>query len=125
MRAVFTVSFLSSFQFLLPSGRGMSVILETTIGDLTVDLYCEERPICSKNFLKLCKVKYYNFCLFHSVQKNSVAQTGDPTGKGTGGESIFAQLYGEQAKTFEMEIKPRIKHRKRGQASHYSLLRTY
>ena len=22
----------------------------------------------SQNFLKLCKTKYYNFCLFHSVQ---------------------------------------------------------
>ena len=34
--------------------------------------------------------------LFHTVQPGFVAQTGDPTGKGRGGESIFAQLYGEQ-----------------------------
>ena len=30
------------------------------------------------------------------MQPGFVAQTGDPTGKGRGGESIFAQLYGEQ-----------------------------
>lgn len=42
-----------------------------------------------KNFLKLCKIKYYNFCLFHSVQANFIAQTGDPTGIGTGGESVY------------------------------------
>lgn len=42
-----------------------------------------------KNFLKLCKLKYYNFCLFHHIQSNFVAQTGDPTGTGSGGESIY------------------------------------
>jgi peptidyl-prolyl cis-trans isomerase-like 4 len=41
------------------------------------------------NFLKLCKIKYYNFCLFHSVQHNFLAQTGDPTGLGKNGESVF------------------------------------
>jgi len=50
-----------------------------------------------KNFLKLCKVKYYNYSLFHSVQANFIAQTGDPTGIGrNGGESIFRRLYGDQ-----------------------------
>jgi len=45
-------------------------------------------PAC-KNFLKLCKLKYYNFCLFHHVQSNFVAQTGDPTGTGSGGQSVY------------------------------------
>ncbi len=45
-------------------------------------------PACL-NFLKLCKVKYYNFCMFHNVERNFIAQTGDPTGTGRGGESIF------------------------------------
>jgi len=58
----------------------MSVIIETTLGDITIDLFVDERPRCCLNFLKLCKVKYYNYCLFHSVQRNFVAQTGDPTG---------------------------------------------
>lgn len=98
----------------------MAVVIETTVGDITVDLYTEERPqskyyqllknmwpktslfscllqisnccfwfTACKNFLKLCKIKYYNFCLFHSIQANFIAQTGDPTGIGTGGESVF------------------------------------
>jgi cyclophilin family peptidyl-prolyl cis-trans isomerase len=41
------------------------------------------------NFLKLCKTKYYNFNLFHSIQRNFIAQTGDITGSGNGGESVF------------------------------------
>uniref|UniRef100_A0A0L8I1D2 peptidylprolyl isomerase n=1 Tax=Octopus bimaculoides TaxID=37653 RepID=A0A0L8I1D2_OCTBM len=46
----------------------MAVLLETSLGDLVIDLYLKERPNSCLNFLKLCKVKYYNFCLFHSIQ---------------------------------------------------------
>jgi len=95
----------------------MSVVIETTVGDLTVDLYLKERPKTCLNFLKLCKNKAYNCSLFHTVQPGFVAQTGDPTGKGRGGESIFAQLYGEQAKYFESEVTPRIKHTRPGLVS--------
>lgn len=95
----------------------MSVILETTLGDIVIDLFTDERPRACLNFLKLCKIKYYNFCLLHSVQQNFLAQTGDPTGRGTGGESVFRFIYGEQAKFFEAEIKPRIKHKKKGTVS--------
>lgn len=52
--------------------------------------------------------------LFHSVQSDFIAQTGDPSGTGRGGESIFSQLYGEQARYFEAETIPRIKHTKQG-----------
>ncbi|XP_052086935.1 peptidyl-prolyl cis-trans isomerase-like 4 [Mytilus californianus] len=95
----------------------MSVIIETSLGDFTIDLFTEERPKCCKNFLKLCKVKYYNFCLFHSVQRNFIAQTGDPDGNGRGGESIYGTLYGEQARYFDWEFVPKIKHVKRGLVS--------
>lgn len=95
----------------------MSVVLETSIGDLVIDLYTEERPNCCKNFLKLCKIKYYNLNLFNNVQKNFMAQTGDPTGTGRDGESIYSFVYGEQAKYYEMEKFPKIKHRKLGAVS--------
>jgi len=92
----------------------MSVVIETTQGDLTVDLFLKERPKTCLNFLKLCKTKAYNLNLFHSVQSDFIAQTGDPSGTGRGGESIFSQLYGEQARYFEAETIPRIKHTKQG-----------
>lgn len=95
----------------------MSVILETTLGDIVIDLFTDERPRACLNFLKLCKIKYYNYCLFHSVQQNFLAQTGDPTGRGSGGESVYSFLYGDQAKFFEAETKPRIKHKKKGTVS--------
>ncbi|KAM4901322.1 peptidyl-prolyl cis-trans isomerase-like 4 [Sylvia borin] len=95
----------------------MAVLLETTVGDLVIDLYTEERPRTCLNFLKLCKVKYYNYCLIYNVQRDFMIQTGDPVGTGHGGESIFCQLYGDQARFFEAEKVPRIKHKKKGTVS--------
>ncbi|XP_054717818.1 peptidyl-prolyl cis-trans isomerase-like 4 [Uloborus diversus] len=95
----------------------MSVVIETTVGDITVDLYLKERPNTCLNFLKLCKIKYYNMCLFHKVERNFIAQSGDPTGTGRGGGSIFSHLYGDQATYFDIEKKPRLKHEKRGTLS--------
>ncbi|XP_053737694.1 peptidyl-prolyl cis-trans isomerase-like 4 [Synchiropus splendidus] len=95
----------------------MAVLLETTLGDIVVDLFTEERPKTSLNFLKLCKIKYYNYCLIHNVQRDFIMQTGDPTGTGRGGESIYSKLYGDQARYFEMEKLPRIKHKKKGTVS--------
>nr|SVE74783.1 EOG090X0971 [Daphnia carinata] len=92
----------------------MSVILETTKGDLTVDLLIKERPKTCLNFLKLCKMKRYNFNRFHHVERNFLCQTGDPTGTGRGGESIFGLLYGQQAKYYEAEQLPVLKHTKPG-----------
>ncbi|KAJ8797264.1 hypothetical protein J1605_017492 [Eschrichtius robustus] len=95
----------------------MAVLLETTLGDVVIDLYTEERPRACLNFLKLCKIKYYNYCLIHNVQRDFIIQTGDPTGTGRGGESVFGQLYGDQASFFDAEKVPRIKHRKKGTVS--------
>ncbi|XP_066461536.1 peptidyl-prolyl cis-trans isomerase-like 4 isoform X2 [Eleutherodactylus coqui] len=95
----------------------MAVLLETTLGDVVIDLYTEERPRACLNFLKLCKIKYYNYCLIHNVQRDFIIQTGDPSGSGRGGESIFSKLYGDQARYFEPEKVPRIKHKKLGTVS--------
>ena len=45
---------------------------------------------------RLCKIKFYNNCLFYNVQRNFIAQSGDPTNSGKGGQSIWGVLYGEQ-----------------------------
>lgn len=87
------------------------------MGDIVIDLYTEERPRACLNFLKLCKIKYYNYCLVHNVQRDFIMQTGDPLGTGRGGESIFSKLYGDQARYFEPEKVPRIKHKKLGTVS--------
>ncbi|KAI8149533.1 cyclophilin-like domain-containing protein [Fennellomyces sp. T-0311] len=93
----------------------MSVLLETSLGDIVVDLYTEECPKTTLNFLKLCKIKFYNFSPFHNVQKDFMAQTGDPTGKGDKSESIYGILGGQRY--FPAEINPKLKHKSRGTVS--------
>ncbi|KAG7395798.1 Peptidyl-prolyl cis-trans isomerase-like 4 [Phytophthora boehmeriae] len=82
----------------------MSVLVETTLGALVLDLFVDECPLACTNFLKLCKTKYYHGCLFFNVQENFMVQAGDPTATGTGGDSIYGALYGAQARFFEDEL---------------------
>ncbi len=70
----------------------MSVIIETSLGDIEIELYVDDAPKTSTNFLKLCKIKYFNGCLFHTVQKDFNIQTGDPEGTGRGGSSIWGSF---------------------------------
>lgn len=67
---------ISTCNWIFVSQNKMSVVIETTAGDLTVDLFLEERPRACLNFLKLCKLKYYNYNLFHTIERGFIAQTG-------------------------------------------------
>lgn len=42
----------------------MSLLLETSLGDIVIDLEVEACPKTCENFLKLCKVYYYNLNAF-------------------------------------------------------------
>ncbi|KAF2228317.1 cyclophilin-like domain-containing protein [Elsinoe ampelina] len=106
----------------------MSVLLETSAGDITIDLFVDDAPKSCENFLKLCKIKYYNFSPVYNVQPNFSFQTGDPIGPDAqgsdGGSSIWGLPDGTSKKakrpstsTFEPEFIPRRKHTERGTVS--------
>ena len=78
----------------------MSVLLETSLGDLVVDLYTKVCPRASQNLLKLCKVKYYNNTLVYDVQKDFIAQCGDPTNTGNEGTSTWGLINGRPGKRY-------------------------
>ncbi|KAJ1972092.1 Peptidyl-prolyl cis-trans isomerase-like 4 [Dimargaris verticillata] len=88
----------------------MSVLVETSVGDLVIDLHYKECPRTCFNFLKLCRIKYYNFNLFYNVQPGFMVQTGDPTGSGKGGESVWGVTRGSQYRYFHAEVDARLKH---------------
>ncbi|KAJ5929748.1 hypothetical protein N7454_006698 [Penicillium verhagenii] len=98
----------------------MSALLETSLGDIVIDLLVDESPKACENFLKLCKIKYYNFAPIHSVQKNFSFQTGDPLGpdapESDGGSSIWGLLDGPSNRTFPIDL-PKLKHVERGMVS--------
>ncbi|HSI21274.1 MAG TPA: peptidylprolyl isomerase [Verrucomicrobiae bacterium] len=65
------------------------VVLNTSKGDITINLFPDEAPKTVKNFVTLGKRGYYTGTYFHRIIKDFVIQGGDPTGSGRGGESIF------------------------------------
>ena len=92
----------------------MAVLLECSAGELVIDLLTEECPIATTNFLKLCKIKYYNGCLFYNVQQNYICQTGDPTGSGKGGSSVYGLIDKAISPSFNDEISKQRKMNKVG-----------
>ncbi|KAA0157813.1 hypothetical protein FNF31_05711 [Cafeteria roenbergensis] len=98
----------------------MSVLIQTTVGDVTVDLNVDDCPNACRNFLQLCKHKKYNNCLFFNVQPGFIAQTGDPTGTGHGGEACrwvgHAPVPG-RAHKIAGDAPPGLDHTQRGTVS--------
>ena len=54
-----------------------AVVVETTEGDIRIELY-DETPAHRDNFLKLVREHFYDSLLFHRAARNFVVQAGDP-----------------------------------------------
>ncbi|XP_037888257.1 peptidylprolyl isomerase domain and WD repeat-containing protein 1 isoform X1 [Glossina fuscipes] len=80
-----------------------NVALHTTMGDIHMKLFYKECPKTVENFCVHAKNGYYNGHIFHRVIKGFMIQTGDPTGTGTGGKSIWGH-------DFKDEFVPSLKH---------------
>ena len=74
------------------------VVLETTKGKIELELYPKVAPKAVENFLTHVKEGYYNHILFHRVIKNFMIQSGDPTGTGMGGKSIWKHPFVDEFK---------------------------
>ncbi len=93
----------------------MAVLLETSIGELVIDLYPDLAPETSRNFLKLCKLKYYHNSLFFDVQKDYLAIAGDPTNTGSGGSSALSLVTQDRSKRYlKDEVHAKYKFNKLG-----------
>ena len=83
------------------------VQLKTNFGSLNFELYCQQTPKATENFIKLCKSGYYDNTKFHRLIKYFILQGGDPTSTGKGGESYWG-------KPFNDEFNNNFSHDKRG-----------
>jgi len=54
-------------------------------GEFVIQLFPEEAPVTVNNFVFLARDGYFDGVTFHRVLKGFMAQTGDPTGSGSGG----------------------------------------
>ena len=84
------------------------VLVETTSGDLLLELFAKQTPLASRNFLQLCLDGYYTGTIFHRLVPGFILQGGDPTGTGEGGEAIY------DGGLFEDEFHSRLKFNRRG-----------
>uniref|UniRef100_A0A8I5KST0 Spliceosome-associated protein CWC27 homolog n=1 Tax=Homo sapiens TaxID=9606 RepID=A0A8I5KST0_HUMAN len=83
------------------------VLLKTTAGDIDIELWSKEAPKACRNFIQLCLEAYYDNTIFHRVVPGFIVQGGDPTGTGSGGESIYGA-------PFKDEFHSRLRFNRRG-----------
>jgi peptidyl-prolyl cis-trans isomerase SDCCAG10 len=89
-----------------PTTRGV-VLMKTTAGDVSIELFSRECPEAVFNFCQLAVDGLYNHTKFHRLVKDVLVQGGDPTGTGRGGSAYDGEL-------FEDEFHSRLKFRRRG-----------
>jgi len=63
---------------------GTKVLLETSQGNITLELY-SDMPITTGNFQSLVEKGFYDGVIFHRVIEDFMIQGGDPEGTGMGG----------------------------------------
>ena len=91
----------------LEEGKDYQALIETNKGPIRIDLFEDEVPETVNNFIFLARHHYYDGVVFHRVLEDFMAQTGDPTGTGTGGPGY----------QFEDEIVEGLGHAERGTVS--------
>lgn len=80
-----------------------TVVLKTSMGDITLELDADAAPKTVTNFITLAKRGYYDGLIFHRVIPDFMIQGGDPLGNGTGGESIYGESFEDEANDLKME----------------------
>ena len=63
------------------SEQNPQVMLETSMGNITIELFKDKAPITAKNFLSYVKDGHYDGLIFHRVIKEFMIQGGDPESK--------------------------------------------
>lgn len=69
-------------------------------GEIVIDLFEKRAPVTVNNFVFLANNGFYDGVTFHRVLEGFMAQTGDPTGTGTGGPGY----------RFDDEFHPELRH---------------
>ena len=86
---------LFSFVLLLEAANPIAT-LETSKGNIKIELRADLAPKAVQNFVTHSKNGYYNGLIFHRVIKDFMIQGGDPTGTGSGGESIWGKPFKDE-----------------------------
>jgi len=88
------------FGVVVDTAKTYTAVLETTCGDITVELDALSAPLAVSNLLMLAGEGYYNGVLFHRVIDGFVLQVGDPAGTGCGQADCTQSGFDANAPTF-------------------------
>jgi len=69
----------------LDASKSYNATIKTDKGDIRLTLESRKAPKTVNNFVFLARQGFYDGVIFHRVLADFMAQTGDPTGTGTGG----------------------------------------
>lgn len=69
----------------LRPGVHYGAVIHTDRGDIEIELFQDQAPVTVNNWVFLARKGYYDGVTFHRVIPGFMAQTGDPTGTGSGG----------------------------------------
>lgn len=71
--------------FVIDPSQDYEAVIATEKGDIRVRLFAGQAPLTVNNFVYLASEGFYDGVSFHRVIDEFMAQTGDPTGSGSGG----------------------------------------
>lgn len=73
-----------------------TIVLETNQGSIEIELWPDIAPKACENMVGLIKKGYYDGITFHRVIKDFMLQGGDPTGTGSGGQSLWGGKFEDE-----------------------------
>ena len=73
----------------LNSDSTYSAIINTNLGEMSVEFFTDDAPLTVNNFVTLSKDGYYDNVIFHRVISGFMIQGGDPSGTGHGDYGKF------------------------------------
>jgi peptidyl-prolyl cis-trans isomerase B (cyclophilin B) len=85
----------------------IQAVMETSRGDIRLELFPDKAPVTVANFVNLARRGYYDGLKFHRVISDFMVQGGCPSGTGTGGPGY----------KFEDEFDRSLRHDKPGRLS--------
>jgi cyclophilin family peptidyl-prolyl cis-trans isomerase len=69
------------------TGQKHTVLIETGMGKIRIELLDKDAPVTAENFRKLAGSGFYNGLIFHRTINGFMIQGGDPNGNGSGGRT--------------------------------------
>jgi cyclophilin family peptidyl-prolyl cis-trans isomerase len=88
------------FELTIDTDASYVATIDTTCGDIVVELDVDDAPIASNNLVNLAEDGYYEGVVFHRVIPEFVIQAGDPLGTGCGQEACGPDDFDPDAPTF-------------------------